>query len=81
MQQIKSILIGWIETSRLCLSFDKVSWLSTAKSHKKNKQDRTLVVGEVSFYCARGKPHCGSKSMDQMRKEVASFKVIVNFKL
>ena len=39
------------------------------------------VVGEVSFYCARGKPHCGSKSMDQMRKEVASFKVIVNFKL
>ena len=25
MQQIKSILIGWIETSRLCLSFKKVS--------------------------------------------------------
>ena len=39
------------------------------------------VVGEVSFYCARGKPHCGSISMDQMRKEVASFKIIVNFKL
>ena len=27
MQQIKSILIGWVETSRLCLSFNKVSWL------------------------------------------------------
>ena len=26
MQQIKSILIGWIGTSRLCLSFNKVSW-------------------------------------------------------
>ena len=26
MQQIKSILIGWIESSRLCLSFNKVSW-------------------------------------------------------
>ena len=26
MQQIKSILIGWIETSRLCISFNKVSW-------------------------------------------------------
>ena len=26
MQQIKSNLIGWIETSRLCLSYNKVSW-------------------------------------------------------
>ena len=26
MQQIKSIQIGWEETSRLCLSFNKVSW-------------------------------------------------------
>ena len=26
MQQIKSILIGWIETSRFCLSFNKISW-------------------------------------------------------
>ena len=26
MQQIKSILIGWIETSRVCLSFNKISW-------------------------------------------------------
>ena len=29
MQQIKSILFGWIETSRLCLSFNKVSWVSS----------------------------------------------------
>ena len=28
MQQIKSILIGWIETSRLCLSLNKVSWVN-----------------------------------------------------
>ena len=27
MQQINSILIGWIETSCLCPSFKKVSWL------------------------------------------------------
>ena len=26
MQKIKSNLIGWIETSHLCLSFNKVSW-------------------------------------------------------
>ena len=32
MQQIKSILIGWEETSRLCLSFNKVSWGSICKS-------------------------------------------------
>jgi len=29
MQQIKRILIGWEETSCLCLSFNKVSWVPT----------------------------------------------------
>ena len=27
-------LIGWIETSRLCLSFNKVSWPDTTLGHK-----------------------------------------------
>ena len=40
-----------------------------------------IVVEESSFYCARGKSNFVSKPKDKMRKEVASFKMIVNFKL
>ena len=39
------------------------------------------VVEESSFYCARGESNFVSKPKDKMRKEVASFKMIVNFKL
>ena len=40
-----------------------------------------LVVEEISFYFARAKPNFVLKPKDKMRKEVASFKMIVNFKL
>ena len=39
------------------------------------------VVEESSFYFARGESNFVSKPKDKMRKEVASFKMIVNFKL
>ena len=51
------------------------------RSGTKSTKLPLTVVEESSFYCARGKPHFVSKSMDKMRKEVASFKIIVNFKL
>ena len=39
------------------------------------------VVEEISFYFARAEPNFVLKPKDKMRKEVASFKMIVNFKL
>ena len=44
-------------------------------------QLRLRVVEEISFYFARAKPNFVLKPKDKMRKEVASFKMIVNFKL
>ena len=55
MQQIKSNLIGWIETSRLCLSFNKVSWghvpVVQAKIHPSKRHTYMEKAKQIIVSC------------------------------